>query len=202
MEEKYECPWGITTNQKPKENWQEDWECLVEYDEEAYFVTKRTYFHDEEDFSFNYKYVVEFMETYPSDTDEEPTLFVSLLMVPIPKSLPQKVITEIREYCDLSEEDEIYLDMIFENIQCPVLQHDSVNFEVKEIWTKDKNINNFLCGATSSLILIDGMRGFFLDKGENALGTTGWDYLKEIFLEDYDAIAETLKRHKEKRKEN
>lgn len=198
----YDCPWGIRSSQKPKENWKEEWDCLMEYDEEAYFVTKKTYFHEEEDFSFNYKYVVEFMETYPSDTDEESKLFISLLMVPLPESLPQKTITKIREYYDLSEEDEIYLDMIIENIQCPVLQHNSANFEVKEMWTKDKNVNNFLCGATHSLIFIDRMRGFSLDKCENRLGTTGWDYLKEIFLENYDAIRETLKRHEKNRKGN
>jgi hypothetical protein len=199
---KNKCPWEIESSQKSKENWQEDWDCLMEYDEEAYFVTKKTYFHNNGDFSFSYKYVVEFMETYPSDTDEESTLFISLLMVPVPESLPQKTIAKIREYYGLSEEDKIYLDMIFENIQCPVLQHNSANFEVKEIWTEDKNVNNFLCNATNSLIFIDSTRGFFLDRYENRLGTTGWDYLKEIFLEDYDAIVETLKRHEEKRKEN
>lgn len=200
----YDCPWGIKSSQKPKENWQEGWECAVDLEDEIYFVTKETYTHDieeEEKMNFEYKFVIEFLCTYPSEEEEEDKIFATLLMMPLPKYFPKDKIEKIKKENDLPENCEIPIDLLLEYFSCPILENDLIDFKVEDYWTEDKNINNFLCGATCSLQLINGMRGLFLSKAENAIGSTGWDFLRGILTENYDPFLEPIKRFKEKNRE-
>lgn len=192
---KIECPWEVKTNIEPKERWEEEWECIRNTDDEAFFITKQTFSHEEENLNFEYKYMIQFADNHPYAEDEEPESYINLFLVPLAKYFQEETIQQIRKDYELEEDIEIPLDVLLEYKQCPVLEKETNNMLFKEPWTKDKKVNDFLCKASISIKAINNIRKFFLDKPENALGVTGWDYLKEILWKDYNAIKETLNRY-------
>lgn len=60
---------------------------------------------------------------------------------------------------------------------------------------RSKKITDKLNDIATVVDTIDAMRGFYLDKAWNRMGTTGWDSLHEM-VEGKDAIFATINRYK------
>ena len=63
-----------------------------------------------------------------------------------------------------------------------------------------KEGEEILSKAGVCIDLIDSMRGFYLDKFENGLGNTGWDFLKELVYNE-SSVNLAMKRFEEWKQE-
>lgn len=207
-----ELLWGISSDAElPK--WDDIWELVCEFDEEIVFQTKKTYLHEDEcefgNFTFEYKYVLvcAYNEDYSKDTEEEQyNWYLELYMCPLIKCLNPKIIEDLVMYNGVELENLNLYDLILTK-QCPLLEHSkfencdydfviSPNFE-SLLSTQGEEI---LSKAGVCIDLIDSMRGFCLDKIENGLGNTGWDFLKELIYNE-DSVNLAMKRFEEWKQE-
>lgn len=142
----------------------------VTYSDENY-ITKETFHHKERGLSFDYKFVLEEME----DTCGYP-LFYSLIMVISPKSMCKAMKDKLLEYIDceeLSAVDLNYMDAKDNMIGTINIMQMGCNY------ADEATIKEVRDSAASVLETIVALRGFYLDKLQNRIGTIGWDIVKE-----------------------
>lgn len=74
---------GVSTTSRAK-SFKKMFDTICEYDSESYYESKKTYRHEEDDFTFDYKMVVRVEDFYELSGEEEykDKLFFELLMVP------------------------------------------------------------------------------------------------------------------------
>lgn len=167
---------GITTDKQF--SWTEKFEESSWSDEERYFESKEVFEHIDDDFSFKYKYIIDVAERC---WDRKEDFAVSLELVILPESCYD--LDGVAEFSGISEEDVTWWDLL-------MYGGHSVNFgtticeesEIEETLTKIANVFESM----------DGLRGFFLDKAWNRIGSTGWDTILHAVLGD-DLFAPAMK---------
>lgn len=138
----------------------------------SFFESKQTFTLKEEDgLTFNYKYVIEGVWC-------DDKIFYTLALVPCANSLDNGMRSKVAS-CSGVEEDEITTYDIF-SYGC------NVSFGTKVV---DSNYTNIMIfDMISSVVdVIDSLRGFYLDKPTNRLGTTGWELL-DYFINGIDYV--------------
>lgn len=174
---KYEI-FGIQFNEINKKS-SEVFEEL-ELGDELYYITKETYHHEEEGLTFDYKYV---LVCVPCDvyTDEFPegSYEYQLVLVPMANSLHKEKLESVLDMigCDLEDIDltnEYELDRILPDIHSYGL---SVNIGDMLV-EGEHNIEEVADKTANTIDCINSLRGFYIDKVWNAMGSTGWTTLK------------------------
>lgn len=146
-------------------------------EEEVVYESKKTYAHEEEGLTFDYKYLIRGVWC-------DGSIYYGLYLVPLANSLHKDKRASVACFCGL-EESEITPYDIF-SYGCAVLMGtENVNSDVIE----DVYINE-IATITGS---IDRLRGFYLDKYQNRIGSTGWDYLED-YINGEDAVQKALNR--------
>ena len=182
------CPFGITSSQISAQNFEEIWDVILDGGEEAYFQTKETFLHEQEDFTFEYKYVLQLVGVILDDESEDVKFFSNLFMVPTTKYIHPDILTKIIESYEKEKVEHITADEILFETSCPLVAKETLDLKEKAEdwygwdWIEIEEIKDYLIKANESIKLINGLRGFFLDKKENLLGNTGWDFLKELLF--------------------
>ena len=168
MEVKYEFA-GIGCNNKraPK------FDVLYDSDGMYFASSRKTYEHVDDEFNFKYKYCIK----VDSEEDyDDPGVYkcheVKLLMVILPECLCDSVEKQIGDSCGHSWEDEIAVDImsITDYGPCPIVGSDIV-------YTAGE-LRHAIASAKRVIDMSDAMRGFYLDRSINMLGTTGWDIIR------------------------
>lgn len=135
-----------------KENIEQEWRW---YGDDV-IISKKVYHHDDDDFSFDYVYVIELDEV------EDDFTLITIEMVMLNSSICDKIIGEIREnsggFCDV-------VDIVFNGL--------GITMGYEQV--KHEDVDEKLTGAMCAVECMDSLRGFFLDRAWNAIGTTGWD---------------------------
>lgn len=185
---KYKCPFGIESSQLSIKNFEDGWEVILDGGEEAYFQTKETFLHEEENLTFEYKYVIQLAGVVDDESDDV-HFFSNLFLVPLIKYIHPDIVTKIMKFCGREKAEDITVDEIIFETCCPTLCHETPNFKRQKSddfygwdWIEIKKVQNYLRKAYESIKLINSIRGFYLDKHENLLGNTGWDFLKELLF--------------------
>lgn len=129
----------------------------------VFFESKETFTHEEEGLTFNYKYAIEAVEC-------EGKIYYGLYLVPCADSLDRSKRGVIADFCGVDESDITIYDI--QSYGCGVLMgsEDVISEEIDTTYL-DKIAS--VCG------IIDSLRGFYLDKPQNRIGTSGWDMLDD-----------------------
>lgn len=169
-------------------------DTICEYDSESYYESKKTYRHEEDDFTFDYKMVVRVEDFYELSGEEEykDKLFFELLMVPTTKYFNKNKLENIAHSSCLEDISEVNnYDIV--SYGCGAGLGSEMVGGIRS-W-RSKKITDKLNDIATVVDTIDAMRGFYLDKAWNRMGTTGWDSLHEM-VEGKDAIFATINRYK------
>jgi len=170
---------------------------LFDYDfdnqgEEVVLSSKKTYTHEDNDvkygdFKFNYKYVIQAI--WNPDKAENDKVYISLNLVVTPDSMSQKNLKSVMEFCGLEDKEDIRMsDVIADGTGCIQFQCD------KFIVNNDEELEYIFDKITSVVGMCDSLRGFYLDKTWNMIGTTGWNTLYDCLF-DEDFMKATLDRY-------
>lgn len=143
-------------------------ETVYDSGEEQIYETKEVFQHEEEGLNFKYTYAVRVIDWgYATGEPEyENQFLVELQLVVHPDSLSEELAGSIMDCCGLAEDEFNVMDIISHGGGSVPMAHELVNEEYLE------DMIDSAMGVTRA---IDGMRGFFLDKPWNRIGTTGWD---------------------------
>ena len=132
-------------------------------DDNAFFESKETFTHEEENLTFNYKYAIEAVQC-------EGKIYYGLYLVPCADSLNKDKRSSVADCCGV-DEDEITIYDISSYGCNGCMGTEVVDNEYIEDTYLDKIAS--VCG------IIDSLRGFYLDKPQNRIGTSGWDMLDD-----------------------
>lgn len=184
---------GVSTTSRAK-SFKKMFDTICEYDSESYYESKKTYRHEEDDFTFDYKMVVRVEDFYELSGEEEykDKLFFELLMVPTTKYFNKNKLENIAHSSCLEDISEVNnYDIV--SYGCGAGLGSEMVGGIRS-W-RSKKITDKLNDIATVVDTIDAMRGFYLDKAWNRMGTTGWDSLHEM-VEGKDAIFATINRYK------
>lgn len=160
-------------------------QTIDDYEIELY-LSKNVYHHDLEDDpkdNFDYRYAI---EAYYSEENDE--TYYYLMLIPTFGSLSAKRQADVRDMVGADDDftpNEI--DVHDYGMQIIMAREDVKGKYDKSIMDKIASVVDF----------IDRMRGFYFDKAQNRIGTTGWDMLAD-WLKDEDSIQKTLDRYSDK----
>jgi hypothetical protein len=169
-------------------------ECI--YDNggsELMYATKKTYQHREEGLNFDYKYVIHGMNfrEFSGDEDEYPEkacVGFELLLVVMPESLNADTKKKIEDSCGACE----LFDMVDYGLTIQMLSNDGIHTDTPLL--PYSKLNATTVNKVANFIdAVDRLRGFFLDKSWNRIGTTGWDTIFEC-VEGKDSIKASINR--------
>ena len=168
---------------------------VFEWCYDGVWATKKVYDQDDTELPFKYKYVYREYEV-------EDGLLSDLTLVMMPESLGEKVRADMAACAGIEEKDLNETDVATDGRGC-------VQFASKWIEDEDgidnpdedERVKEMRETVANCLCAFDGLRGFFIDKPLNMIGTTGWDMLREAKGEIECAWKEGLRRLKEEMKE-
>lgn len=194
---------GTRFNTLDKSILDKDFTC-IDLDDSKFYVTKKTYQHREDVIEFDYKYLIEVMDMRCYDESPAPAI-VSLYLVPTFDSWKAKDIEDFRTFIGLDEEDfatDKASDTLYSDV--PSYGHnllmgsDKVDDLADEETLDSERVMEMVHSCANILMSVDGLLGFYLDRPQNRLGTSGWDYLKEWLTDGYDALKATIERYSAK----
>ena len=156
---------GITPGQV--EGASKSFDCILDDSERIELLSKTEYHHTEdEELTFDYRYLI--TANLWDDENGNDMWYVTLHLVPSPQSLCKEKVDSICDCCGVDKSE---------------LKHSDINdygctVDVATETTSEQDPQHLIDLASSIVPAVDGLRGFFLDKRINAIGTTGWDILQ------------------------
>lgn len=145
-------------------------ESEIEWVSENCVVLNEVFEHLDDDFSFKYQYAVNWYDVYDSTDDEDnekEKYYFDLYLVVHRDSLSEKVKNSILN----GDEFEINAyDVIADGIG---VEMGSDLFRVN-----DDEIEDIALKILGFVHVFNGLRGFYLDKAWNMIGTCGWDNVR------------------------
>lgn len=170
-------------------------DTIRDSDDEVILASKETYHHKEDDGSldFDYKYVMHAENLYEltGEAVDENKWGIELQLVPMPKSLLAKELSDTAERYDESEDEVEIIDLVDEG-KCVGMGY--VTVDVSDGY--DKVMPAKFDEGASVVETINAMRGFYLDRAWNAVGSTGWDILNSLVGNGKDFISAAFDRLK------
>ena len=191
---KYE--FGSLSTTREGINFYEHFELFYDNDYEQFYLSKREFTHEEEDFNFNYKYAIS-VKDLAEYTGEPSPISIELAIVVSPDSLCDKTRDSIADSSDWSSEDldsdwkyydiYSYMPITMDTVELPNDSGKAIE-DIEEL--------TYLLDSIGAVYeCVDSLRGFYLDRPWNRIGSTGWDLLKEFVLGE-SFIKTTIGRYK------
>lgn len=155
---------GISFDSKDVKPLENLFEKKFNEDENAMYVSKEIFTHDLDDgFKFKYQYAIECL-AYGEDKAYNT---YNLMLVPTTDSLCESVKNRLSEDADIA-------DMVMEGY-CVRMGEEDEEFEN---WDSRTDFNKTILENLAYCVpIVDRIRGVYLDKPWNAIGTNGWDML-------------------------
>jgi len=174
---------GVSTESRNRRV-EDHFELCRDDDFYAVYLSKKKFKHEEEDMNFEYKYgiLVTDLSDYLEEHEGGLTIAVELLLVVSPYSMTE----EEKEYLmgftgvDMyTTEESMYEDLILHGygIRFGI---EYVKDEKQVELSKIPGVIEVVQAITEVYEGIDLVRGFYLDKPWNKVGTNGWDVIKNI----------------------
>ena len=184
---------GMSTN--TQQDYRDTFETVYWSDDVFCLQTKELYTHEEDNYTFSYRYAVHVQDYSNCLSDSELEEmdyngYIDLCLVIDATSLSTKTKESI---CGGDDFSPTAIDII-ENGYGVSMCGERITLESGE-W-KTQTILADKLNTLSHLVLgIDRMRGFYLDRRLNMIGTTGWDAIHQC-LNDVDMFQAPLERFK------
>lgn len=152
---------------------------IDEYDDYEIYETKEVYTAElDDDTPYKFKYIIEAYR----DFDRNKTHY-ALYLVPMFETLSEKKKQDV-SYSDDEDANVIDIHQYGYNIVMAMETHDG-DYE-KEVMDR----------IVSVIPTIHSLRGFYLDKNKNRIGTDGWDLFRSFIDDSYDPYKSALDRYK------
>jgi len=141
-----------------------------------FLLGKKEFQHEEEGLNFKYRYAIRVLDLEELSGEEGAPINIGLWLIPSPESLCE----EIREsiISTMGNEDIDYYDVSEYGISVKMadeylegIKEDKYNLDDIEA------VRERIEAITATYESMDSMRGFYLDRSWNGIGTTGWDTL-------------------------
>lgn len=169
---------GISMDKINKEALNNNFNCIWDDNERTVYLSKETYDQGEEDpeYNFNYKY---FIIKDLIDFDEKPmSVRIGIELVPAIESIHPDKLKDLAEEFGIEVEDITYQDLSFGDYGI-ILSYEDVPIKDESEWDS-KKVNKKLNIAANCVNTINSLRGFFIDKKQNLVGLTGWNYIYQL----------------------
>lgn len=179
MEKKLEFGGNIATVNGRAKSFKRMFPLYIDYSTEIYYETKKTYKHEEDGLNFEYKYVVRVEDLYEltGDDDYKGKVAIDLYLIPSESSMNETVRDRVRQSCGLDDDDDLALsDIISYGLGACLLTEIVPNCR----YIDGTKVKGKLSAIANLLDMVDSMRGFYLDRAWNQIGTNGWDVLNEM----------------------
>lgn len=149
---------------------------LIESGDECFYITRKTYRHEEEGLVFDYKYALKSLPTEVySDDCPEGTKDYEIELVPMPHSLCPEIFQSVLDCVGLTESD---MDWENEERLIPDMDAYGATIRMSVAMVEGEHEESKVCDiAANAIDCIDALVGFFLDRKWNAVGNDGWDLL-------------------------
>lgn len=169
-------------------------DCVRDADDEVIYESKQTYEHREEGLNFDYKFVIRAENAYEltGEPEDENVWHMEMLLVPTIDSLLPKRQKDLQDMVGEDGEPNI-IDLIDDG------SYVRFGFEAVKV-DPDKGydavMNPKYDEVASVVDIMNSMRGFYLDKPWNRIGSTGWDMLNDLVGNGKSFIMASLDRMK------
>lgn len=175
LKEKFEFA-GINGN--VIEGIEKTYENVYDNDTELIFDQKKLRTHEEEGLTFNYYYSVNVIDMYEATGDEgmEGKMTIELNLVLHHSSFSNDRLKKIINSVGVDSSNDLMTSDY--NSEGSVVRIGYEDFPLEEHEDFDTVISEKVRDAFCAAESIDGMRGFFLDKPWNRIGTCGWDTIQ------------------------
>ena len=192
---------SVSAMEKDRKEWSDLFEEYYNDGGELIAFSKEVYEHGfdfEDDYKFKYRLCIKAMamsEFLAEDEDGYNDVHIELLIVPLPEYLNDKVKNDIADCMGVEEID------VFDIVSyggCPYLDSDTLTLNDNEEFydiTENEDVVRMLDACATVCDSINSLRGFYLDRAFNMLGSTGWDLLADM-INGEDFIQKTLDRYK------
>lgn len=179
---------GISTYME-KVDFNEHFEEYFSSNDRVVYFSKKTFKHEEEDLTFNYKYAIVVTDVQFYSGDGDAPILVELMLVPSFYDLTEENKKNIRDYNGYSDDDKIseewlWMDVLDYSFAVSMGEEsiDNPTDDIRDEWIESELIKAILESVVAVYELIDRFRGFYLDRAWNMIGTTGWDTLRNAVL--------------------
>lgn len=191
---KYE--FGGTTTEVDREIFVKDvFENLYDDIDEQFYLSKKTFKHEEEGFNFDYKYAIRVINMEEVIGEKLP-VYVSLLLIVSPNSLNKEVANRVQE--SIGEWEGVSENWKYKDISDygfdVVMGEANIEDDGSPYYGDNKNLQHTLKSICYTYECTDSLRGFYLDKSWNMLGSNGWDIIRKCIIGE-DFVQSTLKRY-------
>ena len=143
-------------------------DCILDDSERMEFLSKNEYHHTDDGLNFDYRYLITANLYADYDEDDKDAWYVTLHLVPSPQSLCDEKAESVCNCCGVDRGELTHSDI--NDYGCVV--------DVASDKTSEQDPQQLIDLAATIAPMVDGLRGFFLDKRVNLIGTTGWDILQ------------------------
>ena len=193
---------SVSAMEKDRKNWLDFFEEFYNDDGELVAFSKEVYEHgfDFEDYyKFKYKLCISAiaMNNFLADDEEgHNDIHIELSIVPLPEYLNAEVKDGIAD-CMGTEEIDVY--DIYSYGGCPRLDHDTLTLNDDAAFydiTANEDAVRMLDACATVCESINNLRGFYLDRAWNLIGSTGWDLLDNL-INGKDFIQSAMDRYKD-----
>ena len=142
-----------------------NFDLIFDDSERVEWLSKNEYHHTDDGLEFDYRYLIT-ANLY--DDDGKDVWYVTLHLVPSPASLCDDKAESVCDCCGVDRGE---------------LNHSDINdyglgVDIATETTSEQDPQQLIDLAATIAPMVDGLRGFFLDKRINLIGTTGWDILQ------------------------
>lgn len=174
---------GISTYME-KVDFNEHFEEYFSSNDRVVYFSKKTFKHEEEDLTFNYKYAIVVTDVQFYSGDGDAPILVELMLVPSFYDLTEENKKNIRDYNGYSDDDKIseewlWMDVLDYSFAVSMGEEsiDNPTDDIRDEWIESELIKAILESVVAVYESVDRTRGFYLDRAWNMIGTTGWDTL-------------------------
>lgn len=174
---------GISTNVEDVE-FDKHFEEFYNNDDRVVYFSKKTFRHEEEDLTFNYRYAIVVTDVQAYSGEGDAPIVVELMLVPDYKDLTGENKESIRScngYDDDGEDDDwFWMDVLDYSFAVKMGEEsiDNPTDDIRDEWIESEPLKAIIESAVAVYEVVDSTRGFNLDRGWNMIGTTGWDTLR------------------------
>lgn len=171
---------GVSTYEE-KVNIEEHFEELYNDDGQLTLVSKKDFLHEEEGLTFKYKYLINGMDIRGFTGEMDAPVMIELVLVPSFSDLSEEARISLGETYDWDEEmaDELwrYKDIADYGYGVTMGSESFIPEEDEDLYNlmDSKKVVELVESACAIYEAIDNMRGFYMDRPWNMIGTTGWD---------------------------
>lgn len=152
-------------------------------DDRVVYFSKKTFRHEEEGLTFSYKYAIVVTDVGAYIGEDDAPIVVELMLVPSFNDLTKENKEGLRESGgygdDEISEEWLWMDVLDYSFAVKIGGESVKNptEDIRDGWTNSEPIQAILENIVAVYESMNSLRGFYLDRAWNMIGTTGWDTL-------------------------